>query len=90
VLRTAGFALLGLVDTLPALLVASAATGFAGTLFNPAVRSCLACDAAGRRIGAFAIFNVFYRAGILAHLGRVASPSRRRRVRSGLRTGRRR
>jgi hypothetical protein len=66
VLRTAGFALLGLVDTLPALLVASAATGFAGALFNPAVRAYLACDAADRRIEAFAIFNVFYQAGILA------------------------
>jgi MFS family permease len=65
VLRTAGFALLGLVDTLPALLVASAATGFAGALFNPAVRAYLACDAADRRIEAFAIFNVFYQAGIL-------------------------
>jgi MFS family permease len=65
-LRTAGFALLGLVDTLPALLVASAATGFAGALFNPAVRAYLARDAAGRRIEAFAVFNVFYQAGILA------------------------
>src|SRR4051794_19247866 len=38
-LRTAGFALLGVVDTLPALLAASAATGVAGALFNPAVRA---------------------------------------------------
>jgi MFS family permease len=66
VLRTAGFALLGLVDSLPALLVASAATGFAGALFNPAVRAYVACDAADRRIEAFALFNVFYQAGILA------------------------
>ncbi|MGH3391961.1 MAG: MFS transporter [Actinomadura sp.] len=66
VLRTGGFALLGLVDTLPALLVASAATGFAGALFNPAVRAYLACDAADRRVEAFAVFNVFYQAGILA------------------------
>jgi MFS family permease len=66
VLRTAGFALLGLVDTLPALLVASAATGFAGALFNPAVRAYVACDAGDRRIEAFAVFNVFYQAGILA------------------------
>ncbi|MGI8336512.1 MFS transporter [Actinomadura scrupuli] len=65
VLRTAGFALLGLVDTLPALLVASAATGFAGALFNPAVRAYLAADSGDRRIEAFAIFNVFYQAGIL-------------------------
>jgi MFS family permease len=64
-LRTGGFVLLGLVDTLPALLVASAATGFAGALFNPAVRAYVAHDAGGRRVEAFALFNVFYQAGIL-------------------------
>ena len=47
VLRTVGFALLGLVDTLPALIVASAATGLAGALFNPAVRAYLAAEARG-------------------------------------------
>ncbi|MBF6053772.1 MFS transporter [Streptomyces eurocidicus] len=65
VLRVAGFAVLGLVDTLPALLAASAATGLAGALFNPAVRACLAQDAGERRVEAFALFNVFYQAGIL-------------------------
>ncbi|MFC8074159.1 MDR family MFS transporter [Streptomyces sp. NPDC057307] len=65
VLRTAGFATLGLVESLPALLVASAATGFAGALFNPAVRAYLAADAGERRVEAFALFNVFYQAGIL-------------------------
>ncbi|MEU7104915.1 MFS transporter [Streptomyces sp. NPDC046215] len=65
VLRVAGFAVLGLVDTLPALLAASAATGLAGALFNPAVRACLAHDAGDRRVEAFALFNVFYQAGIL-------------------------
>ncbi|GAA2083618.1 MFS transporter [Actinomadura alba] len=64
-LRTGGFALLGVVDALPALLVASAATGFAGALFNPAVRAYLAQDAADRRLEAFAVFNVFCQAGIL-------------------------
>jgi hypothetical protein len=39
VLRTVGFATLGLVDSLAALIAASAATGLAGALFNPAVRS---------------------------------------------------
>ncbi len=39
VLRTAGFGLLAFADTLPAMLIASAATGFAGALFNPAVRA---------------------------------------------------
>ncbi len=64
-LRTAGFALLAVVDSLPALVIASAATGFAGALFNPAVRAYLAADAGERRVEAFAMFNVFYQAGIL-------------------------
>ncbi|MQY34008.1 Multidrug resistance protein MdtH [Streptomyces sp. RB17] len=63
-LRTAGFGLLGFVDALPALVVASAATGFAGALFNPAVRACLAQEAGERRVEAFAAFNVFYQAGM--------------------------
>ncbi|MEU8781929.1 MFS transporter [Streptomyces sp. NPDC048637] len=65
VLRTLGFATLGLVDSLPALLGASAATGLAGALFNPAVRAYLAAAAGDRRLEAFALFNVFYQAGIL-------------------------
>ena len=64
-LRTGGFALLGLVDSVPALIVASAATGFAGALFNPAVRAYLAENAGQRRVEAFALFNVFYQTGIL-------------------------
>lgn len=64
-LRTAGFALLAVVDTLPALVIASAATGFAGALFNPAVRGYLAADAGKRRVETFAMFNMFYQAGIL-------------------------
>jgi len=66
VLRTTGFAMLALVESVPALVVASAATGLAGALFNPAVRAYLALDAADRRVEAFALFNVFYQAGILA------------------------
>jgi MFS family permease len=65
VLRTIGFATLGLVDSLAALIAASAATGLAGALFNPAVRAYLAADAGERRVEAFALFNVFYQAGIL-------------------------
>ncbi|MFF6780706.1 MFS transporter [Streptomyces sp. NPDC012510] len=65
VLRTLGFTMLALVDSLPALLAASAATGLAGALFNPAVRAYLAADAGERRVEAFALFNVFYQAGIL-------------------------
>ncbi|WP_369372762.1 MFS transporter [Streptomyces sp. cg36] len=64
-LRTVGFALLGWVDNLPALIVASAATGFAGALFNPAVRAHLAVEAGERRVDAFATFNVYYQAGML-------------------------
>ncbi|MFF5566504.1 MFS transporter [Streptomyces sp. NPDC012623] len=64
-LRTAGFALLGWVDALPALIIASAATGLAGALFNPAVRAALAAEAGDRRVEAFAAFNVHYQAGML-------------------------
>ncbi|BDH12803.1 MDR family MFS transporter [Streptomyces hygroscopicus] len=64
-LRTVAFVLLGLGDTLPALIVASALTGLAGALFNPAVRAYLAAEAGEeRRVEAFAVFNVFYQAGI--------------------------
>lgn len=65
-LRTAGFGLLVFAHSLPAVLIASAATGFAGALFNPAVRAYLAADSGPRRVEAFAMFNVFYQAGILA------------------------
>ncbi|MFE6857901.1 MFS transporter [Nocardia sp. NPDC057668] len=65
-LRTGGFVLLAFASSLPALLIASAATGFAGALFNPAVRAYLAAEAGERRVEAFAVFNVFYQAGILA------------------------
>lgn len=64
-LRTGGFALLAVAGSLPALVVASAATGFAGALFNPAVRAYLAADAGERRVEAFALFNTFYQGGIL-------------------------
>ncbi|MFI9626046.1 MFS transporter [Streptomyces sp. NPDC052042] len=64
-LRTLGFALLGWVDDLPALIAASAATGFAGALFNPAVRAYLAAEAGERRVDAFATFNVYYQGGML-------------------------
>ncbi|MET9831972.1 MFS transporter [Streptomyces sp. NPDC006385] len=64
-LRTVGFGLLGWVDNLPALIAASAATGFAGALFNPAVRAYLAAEAGDRRVDAFATFNVYYQAGML-------------------------
>ncbi|HYZ22131.1 MAG TPA: MFS transporter [Rhodopila sp.] len=64
-LRTAGFGLLVMAHSLPAVLIASAATGFAGALFNPAVRAYLAVEAGDRRVEAFALFNIFYQAGML-------------------------
>lgn len=64
-LRTVGFGLLGFVDGLPMLLVASVITGFAGALFNPSVRAYVAAEAGERRVEAFALFNVFYQGGIL-------------------------
>ncbi|MFJ5197585.1 MFS transporter [Streptomyces sp. NPDC088394] len=64
-LRTAGFAALAFAESLPALIAASAATGLAGALFNPAVRAYLAAEAGERRVDAFALFNVFYQTGIL-------------------------
>ncbi|GIH73154.1 MFS transporter [Sphaerimonospora thailandensis] len=64
-LRTVGFALLGLADSVPALVVASALTGLAGAFFNPAVRAYLSQEAGDRKVEAFAVFNVFYQLGIL-------------------------
>src|SRR5258707_7051685 len=64
-IRTGGFALLVVAQSLPGVLIASAATGFAGALFNPAVRAYLAADSGDRKIEAFAMFNVFYQSGIL-------------------------
>ena len=64
-LRTAGFGLLVFAHSLPAVLIASAATGFAGALFNPAVRAYLAADAGQRRVEAFAGQGRDRRAGLL-------------------------
>lgn len=64
-LRTGGFAVLVVAHSLPLVLIASAATGFAGALFNPAVRAYLAAETGDRRVEAFAVFNIFYQAGIL-------------------------
>ncbi|MFF7647526.1 MFS transporter [Streptomyces canus] len=65
-LRTVAFGLLAVAGSLPVLIVASALTGLAGALFNPAVRAYLAAEAGEeRRVEAFAAFNVFYQTGIL-------------------------
>ncbi|WP_030170519.1 MFS transporter [Spirillospora albida] len=64
-LRVVGFGVFAVSTAVPALIAASALTGFAGALFNPAARAYLAHAEAGRRVEAFAAFNVFYQAGIL-------------------------
>ncbi|WP_421845817.1 MFS transporter [Mycobacterium sp.] len=64
-LRTGGFALLVFAQSLPVVLIAAAATGLTAALFNPAIRAYLAADTGDRRVEAFAIFNIFYQAGIL-------------------------
>lgn len=48
-IRTGGFALLVVAQSLPSVLIAAAATGFAGALFNPAVRGYLAAEAGNAR-----------------------------------------
>jgi len=64
-LRTAGFALFALGDDLAVLLAASVLSGLAGALFNPAVRTYIAQEAAERKAEAFALFNVFATTGAL-------------------------
>lgn len=64
-LRVVGLALLGLVESVPMLIVAAIVTGLAGALFNPAVRAYLAVASGSRRVEAFALFNVFYQSGVL-------------------------
>ncbi|MEU8526481.1 MULTISPECIES: MFS transporter [Streptomyces] len=64
-LRTVGFGALAFAQSLPLLIAASAATGLAGALFNPAVRAYVAAEAGERRVEAFALFNTYYQAGIL-------------------------
>ncbi|MFC7382218.1 MFS transporter [Sphaerisporangium rhizosphaerae] len=64
-LRTVGFAMLGLVDSVPMLIAASALTGLAGAFFNPAARAYLAQESGERKVEAFAAFNVFYQMDIL-------------------------
>ncbi|MFF6772082.1 MFS transporter [Streptomyces sp. NPDC012637] len=64
-LRTLGFALFALGDTLPLLLAASILSGLAGALFNPAVRTYVAQEAGERKAEAFALFQVFATTGAL-------------------------
>ncbi|MGW7297592.1 MFS transporter [Streptomyces sp. NPDC054829] len=64
-LRTVGFGLFALGDSLAVLLAASVLSGLAGALFNPAVRAYLAQEAGERKAEAFALFNVFATTGAL-------------------------
>ncbi|MGY2113024.1 MFS transporter [Nocardia gipuzkoensis] len=62
-IRAAGFALFAVGGSLPVVLLASVLTGFAGALFNPAVRAYIARDSGDRAAEAFALFNVFGNTG---------------------------
>ncbi|UFS98489.1 MFS transporter [Nocardia huaxiensis] len=62
-IRALGFALFAVGGSLAVVLLASVLTGFAGALFNPAVRAYIARDSAERAASAFALFNVFGNVG---------------------------
>lgn len=62
-IRALGFALFAVGGSLPVVLAAAVLTGFAGALFNPAVRAFIARDSGDRSAQAFALFNVFGNAG---------------------------
>ncbi|MGX7829163.1 MFS transporter [Actinokineospora sp. 24-640] len=64
-LRAVGFGLFAVGDSLPVVLGASALSGVAGALFNPAVRSYVALESGAARTEAFARFNVYGQAGAL-------------------------
>lgn len=64
-LRTVGFALFGLGESFPLVLLAAILTGFAGALFSPALRSYLAAETPGRRAEIFALSSVFGQTGNL-------------------------
>jgi MFS family permease len=64
-LRTIGFALFGLGDHFPVLVLAAILSGFAGALFSPALRSYLAAETPGRRAEIFALSSVFGQTGNL-------------------------
>ncbi|MFB7462964.1 MFS transporter [Streptomyces sp. NPDC056224] len=64
-LRTVGFGLFAVGDSLPLLIAASILSGLAGALFNPAVRTYVAQEAGDRKAEAFALFHVFATTGAL-------------------------
>lgn len=65
-LRAVGFGIFALGASLPLLLTASALSGLAGALFNPAVRAYVAVEAGERKAEAFSLFNMFATVGSLA------------------------
>ncbi|GAA1311981.1 MFS transporter [Saccharothrix xinjiangensis] len=64
-LRAVGFGLFAVGESLGVVLAASALSGLAGALFNPAVRAYLALEAGEARTEAFARFAVHAQAGAL-------------------------
>ena len=62
-LRMAGFLLFGFCHTLPGALGAAILSGLGGALFEPATRAYLAAESDGRRVEAFALFNICEAAG---------------------------
>ncbi len=65
-LRTVGFGLFAVGESVQLLLAAAVLSGVAGALFNPAVRAYIAVEMpADRRAEAFALFNVFAQVGAL-------------------------
>jgi len=63
--RTVGFGLFCVVDSLPGVVVAILATGFAAALFSPAGQAYLALESGQRRVTAFALLNVAAQIGAL-------------------------
>ncbi|WP_406276481.1 MFS transporter [Nocardia sp. NBC_00881] len=57
-IRSVGFVSFAVGGSLPVVLLGSVLTGFAGALFNPAVRAYIARDSGNRSAHAFAVFNV--------------------------------
>jgi MFS family permease len=74
-LRVAGFVLLGLADSLLAVLAGAMLTGFAAALFSPAVESSLAREAGERaEAGGPARADVFAMFAISGQIGTVVGP----------------
>lgn len=65
-IRATGFALFAVGGSVAVVLLASILTGFAGALFNPAVRAYIARDSDDRAADAFALFNIFGNIGSAA------------------------